>query len=262
MNFAFCLEMLYTEQPFIDRLAVARKDGIKLLEFWDWRDKDLDALRKKMDQLDMKVMNLSGNRNYGMIDPQELAPFLAEVRETSAVAKRLGCSTLMLLVQSLESDGGGRLPSTKLSEQEIDQNIIKAGKKVGKLADELDLDIVIEPLNDTLDHPRYRLQSSAKAFEIINAIDHPRVKILYDIYHMAMQNENVLADIEKNIETIGYFHVADKPGRMEPGTGEIDYPAIFSLLKSLNYQGTVGFELMPFEGNSPRAVKRIMDLIA
>lgn len=260
MKLSFCLEMLYTELPFVDRLAVAKQDGINLIEFWDWRNKDLEALREQMVQLNMKVSNISGNRNYGMIDAKERASFLSEVRETGAVAKSLGCRTLMLLVQSLESDGGGRLPSVKLSDQEIEQNIITAGKEVGKIADELNLNIVIEPLNIQLDHPRYALHSSRKAFEIIKMIDHPHVKLLYDIYHMAMQDENILDDIEKNISDIGYFHVADKPGRMEPGTGEIDYAEIFNVLKRLNYQGTVGFEFMPFEGKSQRAVKRIMEL--
>lgn len=260
MKISFCLEMLYTELSFIDRLKVAKKDGITLLEFWDWRNKDLKVLREQMAQLDMKVSNISGNRNYGMIDPKERNLFLKEVGETAAVAKQLGCNTLMLLVQSLESDGGGRLPSGKLSDQEIEKNIIACGKEVGKVADDLNLNIVIEPLNELLDHPRYVLHSSKQAFKIIKAINHPHVKVLYDIYHMAMQNENVFDDIEKNIKDIGYFHVADKPGRMEPGTGEIDYAKIFNLLKWLNYQGTVGFELMPFEGKSQRSVRKIMEL--
>ncbi len=259
MKLSFCLEMLYTELSFVDRLVAAKKDGINLIEFWDWRNKDLEEPREQMMRLNMKVSNISGNRNFGMIDPKERTSFLREVRETGAVAQSLGCRTLMLLVQSLESDGGGRLPSIKLSDHEIEQNIIACGKEVGKIADELNLNIVIEPLNIQLDHPRYVLHSSSQAFKIIKAIDHPHVKLLYDIYHMAMQDENILDDIEKNIDFIGYFHVADKPGRMEPGTGEIDYASVFDLLKRLNYQGTVGFELMPSQGNSQRAVRKIME---
>lgn len=257
MNYAFCLEMLYTEVSFVDRLQLAKNDGISMIEFWDWRDKDLDILKKKMDQLDMSVCNISGNRNFGMIDPNERTQFIDEVIETAGVAKKIGCPTLMLLVQSLQEDGGGRVPSVKLSDQEIEDNIIVCGQELGIIADKFDLDMVIEPLNNVLDHPRYELNASSMAFSVVNAIKHPRVKVLYDIYHMAMQDENIMNDIENNFKKIGHFHVADKPGRNEPGTGDINYPQIISLLKKLNYQGIIGFELMPQNGNTQRAVKRI-----
>jgi len=255
MKYAYCLEMLYDELSFIDRLAEAKKDGIETIEFWDWRNKDLELLKQQLKKLNMHVSNLSGNRNYGMIDPSERKNFLKEVKETGLIAKSLGCHTLMLLVQKLESDNSGKLPAQKLTNQQMEDNIIESGKAVGKLADELAINIVIEPLNDVLDHPHYFLTSSSTAFKLIKAINHPRVKILYDIYHLAMQGENVLEHIKNNLQHIGYFHVADKPGRNEPGSGEIDYPAIWSLLKKMNYQGIIGFEYMPSNGDSKKAVR-------
>ncbi len=260
MKLSFCLEMLYAELSFNDRLDVAKKDGISYFEFWDWRNKDLKALKQRMELLGMKVCNLSGNRNYGMIDESERDNFLAEVRETGAVAKQLGCPTLMLLVQSLEQDNSGRLPANKLSDQKIEANIIESGKQTGKIADELDLDIVIEPLNDVLDHPNYYLTSGRRAFNIIRAIDHPRIKVLYDIYHTAMQGADVFADIENNYNEIGYFHVADKPGRNEPGSGTIDYVKIHALLKKMNNEKVVGFEYMPTNNDSTQAVRKTLEL--
>ena len=262
MKLSFCLEMLYPELSFIDRLNEAKKDGITYFEFWDWRDKDLSALKQRMDQLGMKVCNFSGNRNYGMIDPTERDSFLAEVRETGAVAKQLGCPALMLLVQSLEKDNSGRLPSIKMSDQEVEKNIIECGQEVGKIGDELDLDIVIEPLNDVLDHPNYVLTSASKAFQIIRAIGHPRVKVLFDIYHIAMQGEDVFKHIENNFDGIGYFHVADKPGRNEPGSGTIDYVKIYELLKRLGNEKVVGFEYMPSTNDSTAAVKKTLEIFS
>jgi hydroxypyruvate isomerase len=260
MKYAFCLEMLYERVPFIDRLQLAKKDGISKIEFWDWRDKDFSKLQDKMDQLDMSVCNISGNRNFGMIDPNERTGFIDEVIETAKVAKKIRCPNLMLLVQSLEEDGGGRIASVKLSDQEIKDNIIACGKELGSIADKYDLDMVIEPLNTAMDHPRYELNSSNMAFRVIKKINHPRVKVLYDIYHMAMQDENIMSDIENNLKDIGHFHVADKPGRNEPGTGDINYPLIVALLKKLNYQGIIGFELLPESGNNQRAIKRIFEI--
>lgn len=260
MKYGYCLEMLYNKVPFIERLQMAKKDGITTIEFWDWRDKDLNAMQKELHRLNMSVCNISGNRNFGMIDPAERNDFINEVIETASVAKKIGCPTLMLLVQSLEEDGGGRVSSVKLLNQEIEDNIIDCGQELGRLADKFDLNMVIEPLNTVLDHPRYELNSSSMAFKVIKAINHPRVKVLYDIYHMAMQDEDIMSDIENNLLEIGHFHVADKPGRNEPGTGDIDYPQIIALLEKLNYQKIIGFELEPSNGDTHRAIKRIAEI--
>lgn len=262
MKFAFCLEMLYTELPFIERLKVAKMDGIESIEFWDWREKDLTSLYQQMDMLNMTLSNMSGNRRFGMIDPDNRASFLQELSEAGAIAKRLGGSTLMLLVESLKEDGGAVSVSTTSSEREKIEQIITCGSEAGKLADKLNLNIVIEPLNDVLDHPRYFLHSSNLAFHIIREINHPRVKVLYDIYHMAMMDENILHDIEDNFDCIGYIHMADKPGRHEPGSGKIDFNSIWSLLKTLRYDGVIGFEFYPSGRNSQKAVRKIMDFIA
>ena len=68
------------------------------------------------------------------------------------------------------------------------------------------------------------------------------MKLLYDIYHMSMMGEDVLTEIEKNLEWIGYFHVADMPGRHQPGTGKIDYHAVNTLLRRAKYEGFIGME--------------------
>jgi hydroxypyruvate isomerase len=78
------------------------------------------------------------------------------------------------------------------------------------------------------------------------------VKLLYDIYHMSMMKEDVLSEIEKRFEWIGYFHVADMPGRHQPGTGEIDYRRVNALLKKLRYDGFVGMEFSAL-GDSEQA---------
>ena len=262
MQIAFCLEMLYTELPFVQRLATAKSDGIEWFEFWDWRNKDLNVLLHEMNLLNMKVSNLSGNRQFGMIDPGERALFLEELHETGAIAKRIGCPTLMLLVQRLEEDGRAVSPLTFLSRNEKIEQIIACGFEAGELAEKLDLHIVIEPLNDVLDHPGYFLNSSRLAFHIIGEINHPRVKLLYDVYHMAMMGEDVYHDIENNLDLIGYFHFADKPGRNEPGTGEIDYKNIFLLLNRLKYDGFIGGEFYPSTGDSHNAVRETLKLFA
>ncbi len=258
MQFAFCLEMLFKEMPFIDRLAFAKKAGINNFEFWDWRDKDLGLIAEAMREHKMCITNLSGNRLYGMIDPSERMPFLNEVAETAHVARTVGCPRLMLLVQALRPDGSAVPISSGLSRTRIIDEVVDCGLALAKLGDNLHLDFVIEPLNTIEDHPGYQLDSSGMAFEIIREIHHPRVNLLYDIYHMAVMGENILGDIEKQIDLIGYFHVADAPGRAEPGSGNINYREISMLLHKLDYQGLVGFEYSPTNGRSRESIHRAL----
>jgi hydroxypyruvate isomerase len=255
MQFAFCLEMLFKELPFLDRLLLARDEGIDNIEFWDWRDKDLSLLAQLIAKHQMRVTNISGNRRYGMIDQCHRQPFLAEVAETAQVAEKLGCPRLMLLVQTLNPDGSAVLPQSELPRSKLIEQIVSCGLELTILSEKLNLEFVIEPLNSAIDHPGYFLDSSKTAFEIIDEIHHPRVKVLFDIYHMAVMGEDYLRAIEKHIDRIGYFHVADTPGRGEPGSGKIRYKHVLSLLRHLDYRGFVGFEYCPSRGLSHDAIR-------
>lgn len=235
--------------------------GVRYFEIWDWRDKDLGQLVNAIHQNDQRLVNMSGNRKYGMVDPFEQNIFLEEVKEAISFAKKLGCSQLMLLVQSLEADGRARPVPQNLSKIQVFEQIVACGLAAGQIAEQEDFHICIEPLNSVLDHPGYFLDTSELAFSFIKEINHPRVKLLYDVYHMAMMNENVVQDIENHFEWIGYYHFADKPGRHEPGTGSIHFKEILTLLKNLGYEGIVGFEFFPQQNNSARALQRTLELI-
>jgi hydroxypyruvate isomerase len=122
----------------------------------------------------------------------------------------------------------------------------------------LNLDFVIEPLNTLTDHPGYFLDSTKIAFEIILEIHHPRVRVLCDIYHMAVMGENLLGDIERHMDPIGYFHVADAPGRNEPGAGDFRYGEISALLRKLDYRGVVRFEYSPSNGRNVASINKAL----
>ena len=98
---------------------------------------------------------------------------------------------------------------------------------------------------ERLDHRGCFLNSSRMGFEIIRQVHSPQVKLLYDIYHMSMMGEDVMAEIESNLNLIGYFHVADVPGRHQPGTGKIAYRAIADWLKRARFRGFIGMEFFP-----------------
>ncbi|MBN2355113.1 TIM barrel protein [candidate division KSB1 bacterium] len=262
IELAFCLETLFSEKPFVERFSAARTQGIRCIEFWDHRSKNLNAVGRALSANGLKVTNFSGNRKYGMLLAGVRDAFVREVSEAMGVAKALGCPRLMLLVQPLCEDGSAEpLPSDTTRKQKIDA-LIACGHQLASLADDAKIDFVIEPLNTEIDHPNYFLSRSKLAFDCIREINHPRVKILYDIYHMATMGEDVIGDLSKNIDVIGYIHIADVPGRHEPGSGSLDFRGIYRLLKSLAYDRPIGFEFFPSNADSGAAVEKTLQLFA
>ena len=98
---------------------------------------------------------------------------------------------------------------------------------------------------DPEENPKYYLTSVAEGFEIIKAVNRPQVQFLYDFFHEQISEGNLIEKLEKNIEHVALVHVADVPGRHEPGTGEINYESIFRKLFELKYRGMVAMEFLP-----------------
>jgi hydroxypyruvate isomerase len=98
-----------------------------------------------------------------------------------------------------------------------------------------------------VDHPGNFLSSTAQAAEIVGSVGSRWIKILYDVYHMQIMEGNILSTLRNNMDRIGYIHIADVPGRHEPGTGEINFPNVMKELREMGYNGFVGFELSPLQ---------------
>jgi hydroxypyruvate isomerase len=116
---------------------------------------------------------------------------------------------------------------------------------IAPLAEKAGVTLVLEPLNVYVDHPGYFLDGSAAGFDLVRAVGSPRIKLLYDIYHMQVMEGNIIQTLTSNLDVIGHVHVADVPGRHEPGTGELSYANIFEALRQAGYDKYVGFEFEP-----------------
>jgi hydroxypyruvate isomerase len=95
------------------------------------------------------------------------------------------------------------------------------------------------------ENPKYFLTSANEAIEVVRAVNHPQVQFLYDIYHEQMSYGDLISKIEKHVDVIGLIHIADVPGRHQPGTGEINYENIYKKLAQLNYKHNVAMEFIP-----------------
>jgi hydroxypyruvate isomerase len=102
--------------------------------------------------------------------------------------------------------------------------------------------MVLEPLNWHRDHGGVFLQQSDQAYAICKAVKSPACKILFDIYHQQITEGNLIPNIDRCWDEIGYFQCGDNPGRKEPGTGEIHYRNVFGHIKQQGWTGVVGME--------------------
>jgi hydroxypyruvate isomerase len=129
----------------------------------------------------------------------------------------------------------------ELSYEEQISNIIKCLEAAVPIIEKENITLLLEPLND-FDRKNYFLPRSKEVFEIIKQINSPNAKILLDLYHEQLMAGNLINTIKENLPYIGHIHVADVPGRHEPGTGEIHYKEILKQLKEIGYKEYVGFE--------------------
>ena len=121
---------------------------------------------------------------------------------------------------------------------------IEALKPAADMAAKENVTLLLENI-DQEENPKYFLTSVAEGFEITRKADNPHVKFLYDFYHEQISEGNLIAKLEKNIDQVGLVHIADVPGRHQPGTGEINYANIFRKLAELKYDRYAAMEFMP-----------------
>jgi hydroxypyruvate isomerase len=118
-------------------------------------------------------------------------------------------------------------------------NVLECLRPGVEILEKNNLTMVLEPLSDT---PELFLRHSDQTYAICKAMNSSACKILFDMYHMQRNEGNIIANITKCWDEIGYFQIGDNPGRNEPGTGEMNYHNIFKYLHSKGYKGVLGME--------------------
>ena len=161
--------------------------------------------------------------------------FIAELKGFIPAVQRLGCGQIILL-------SGKRIEGAAPGVQKAAS--IEALKRAADILSAAGLTGVIEPI-DRLENPSIYLDGVTEAFEIVRAVGSPKVKVLYDLYHEQRGQGNLIEKLEKNIDEVGLIHVADVPGRHEPGTGEIHYRNVYKKLAELHYSGVIAMEFYP-----------------
>ena len=247
---SICIEALFTKVPFVQRIEEVKKVGATAFEFWSWRGKDLDAIARKKDELGLDVAGFSCDTGGALVAAGSKDKFVAALKESIAAARKLACKRMIVTV-------GQEIKGTAREEQH--KNIVEALKAGAPVVEEAGITLCLEPLNVLINHKGYYLATSAEGFQIIDEVASPNVLLLFDIYHQQITEGNVIRNFTTNIKKVGHFHVADVPGRHEPGTGEINYSNVFKAIAKAGYSAFVGLEMWP-TGDHAEAVKATMKL--
>ncbi|MGB2652311.1 MAG: TIM barrel protein [Candidatus Acidiferrum sp.] len=229
---------VFRGQPFAERLDKVAEAGYRNVELVDefkgWTKEEFAAARRKKHELGFEFDATAGVW-HTLADANDREAFLQNVRDFMPTMHELECTRLIL-------QSGNVVPG--LSPLAMRTNCIETLKRGGDVAAQNGIELLVENI-DPEENPKYFLTSSAEGFEIVRAVGNPHVKFLYDFFHEQIAEGNLIEKLEKNIDWTGLVHVADVPGRHEPGTGEIYYPNIYRKLAELGYDRYVAMEFLP-----------------
>lgn len=239
MKFAANIEMWWTDLPFIERIEQAAIAGFRAIEFWEYQDKDIDAIADEARKHNIEITQFTawGWDNW-MNDPKNTDLFIKQIREACDVGKKLNCK-MGTVVGGNDQDG--------MTQDEMHEQIIRALKEVAPMAEEEDFTLILEPMNIRVDHAGHCLYGSEPGIKICKEVNSSHVKLNWDLYHMQISEGDLCGHLKEGMDQIGYIQLADHPGRHEPGTGEINYVNVLEVAVSLGYQGYFGLECSPFE---------------
>ncbi|MDO4634235.1 MAG: TIM barrel protein [Eubacteriales bacterium] len=253
-----CIDTLYTELEWKDRFQAAKNDGFEAVEFWDWRIRDAEETRTAAEAAGITISGFNGDADYSLVDPTHYEAYLKDLKASVDWAKKVGAKSVTIHSNALGDGGIVVNHYDELSDTVKLCSMYKTLTAAAKMAEENEINMNLEALNITTDHVGNFLKTTQMGAEICRLIGSPRLKVLYDVYHMQI-NEGCICDTITNyVDQIGHIHVADAPGRHEPGTGEINYKKVIRHLEACGYEGRVGYELFP-ETDTKTAVKAIME---
>jgi hydroxypyruvate isomerase len=237
-KYSACIEWLFAKEApvFADRIRAAKAAGLSGIEFWGPSGKDLDAVKAALDETGLPIVGILVEPMSQLTDPETHSAFLEGVRTSLEAAEKLGAQAMIV---TTGDDRAG------VSRQVQHGALVKVLKDAAEIVKGSGVVLILEPLNDRVDHPGYYLTSTIEGLDIVDEVDRPEVRLVYDIYHSAMMGEHTEDVLDGRLDRVAHVHLADTQGRGEPGSGNMDWKARLDWLADHGYEGFVGLEYKP-----------------
>jgi hydroxypyruvate isomerase len=239
--------------------ATPRKGRIKQsVSRWCYQKIPLEELSQRSAEMGLKAIDLLGveewevPRRYGLICsmgyagggdiPNALNRVENHAKIEEAFRKNIPIAAKESVPNVITFSGN----RAGMSDEEGAKNTIAGLNRVKKIAEDNGVTICVELLNSKVDHHDYMCDHTAWGVRVMEAVNSPRVKLLYDIYHMQIMEGDLIRTIQKNIQWLGHFHTGGVPGRHElDNTQEVHWDAVMRGIAATNYNGYVAHEFVP-----------------
>ncbi len=226
-----------TTEERLTRVAGLGIDAVELVR--TPRPPKNEALAAHIESLGLRVHNVSAGTSLmgkrgALTDPGQRKTTLSNLRQAIDNARVFKTDRLLALA-------GPEIKDLDRAEQRA--SLVAGLKAMMKIVEGEGMQMIIEPLN-RFDHRGHFLTSMWEGFKVVGEVGSAKLKILFDIYHTQMEEGHIIARIRDNIDAIGHFHVADAPGRHQPGTGELNYANIYRAIAETGYTGHIGMEFI------------------
>lgn len=234
-----------------ERIAAAAQAGFRKVEIFLTKGRNLPAIRRALDAHRVELVTTVADYQTQLVDPETHEGFCATFRQAAEDAAFLGCRNIVVT-------SGRGVPWLKRPVQH--RNLANALVRLLPIAEELDVTILLESANTRHDHPGVLCSTTADSVDVAEMVGSSRVRLIYDLYQSVMEGEDPEVVLPKVIDLVDHVQIGDVPGRGEPGSGTLDWPAHLALLKRLGYRGLIGLELMPTRTPTAEALGYIQRL--
>ena len=251
-GYAINLDTWCKQVPFEQRFALARKLGFRTIEFWTV-DRGTGAkaadIRKLVDDNGLEVTQFAPVwPNFA--DAAKLPELLKVTEQAIADARTLGCTKFTITGHSL-IDGMTR---------EAQLAGYTAGlMRMAPLLESAGVTGLVEPFN-RVNHLNHLLNGSQPALPMVRSVNSPRVKLLWDFYHMQLEDGDLIEKFTAGADQVAHVQIGDVPGRHQPGTGEVNHANLLRSVRAGGYHDKIGLEFMPLDQDDAKAVKDMLAL--
>ncbi len=232
MNLSLCIGA-YAGKDEIYHLEKIKEHGFHGLECYAWWElPDLKRLAKEQERIGVGI-SATCTRFISLVDESMRDAYIAGLRETIEACRTLG-------VRSIISQTGNELDGVPRETQR--RTMVETLKRCAPLLEETGLVLELEPLNGLVDHRGHFLQRSDESVSVVDEVGSANVKLVFDVYHQQITEGNVIRNATGYADRINHYHIADNPGRKQPGTGELNYVNILRAIRDAGFDGYVGLE--------------------